>query len=528
MSDSYFPLLSFIIALPLLGAILIGACQHIRLAKIIALSVAVLELMLTLVSVKKFDPETDGFQMVERYSWVPGLNIEFLVGIDGLSVLFLPMTALLMLMVILASWNSISVLTRFHFALLLVLEGITMGVFSALDMILFFLFWELTLPPIFFLIGLWGIGPRRRSAAMKYTLFMLVGGVPVLFAFIMLAVNHAAGIGGVIPRNLAFSFPVLLETPVPDDLQVLVFLFLLAGFSVKAPLIPFHTWLPTVAMEGPAQMTALLVGLKLGVFGIMRFAMPLAPSAAVEYSWVLGIIGAVTLIYSALIALRQTNLRRLLAYASISHVGLAIIGIASLNIQGIQGAVFSLLNFTVVSSSLMLVSGFIQHRLGSTEVLHLGGLAKIMPRLTVFYFIFMLASIGVPGTIGFPAELLLIIGALLAHPSLGITALGGAVLSASYMLSFTRRAFLGPVTHSSVYQAQDLRLRELVLLAVPAILIIIFGFFPNPVLDINRKAAEAWLSRLVDQPDMQIKEIAADAEIYQGFPQKQSKTNKGD
>jgi NADH-quinone oxidoreductase subunit M len=317
-------------------------------------------------------------------------------------------------------------------------------------------------------------------------------------------------IGGVIPEDLAFSFPVLLETPVPEDLQVVVFLFLLAGFAVKAPLIPFHTWMPTVAMEGPTQMTALLVGLKLGVFCVLRFAMPLAPSVAVEYSWALGIIGAITLIYSALIALRQTNLRRLLAYASISHVGLVIIGIASLNIQGIQGAIFALLNFTVVSSSLMLITGFIQHRLGSTEVLHMGGLAKIMPRLTSFYFIFMLASIGVPGTIGFPAELLLIIGALLAHPSLGITALAGAVLSAGYMLTFTRRAFLGPVTHSSIYQLQDLRTRELVLLGVPAILIVIFGFFPNTILNMNHKAAEAWLSRLVDQPDLEVKEIAAE------------------
>jgi len=160
---------------------------------------------------------------------------------------------------------------------------------------------------------------------------------------------------------------------------------LLTGFAVKAPLIPFHTWLPTVAMEGPSQITALLVGLKLGVFCILRFAMPLAPSAAVEYSWVLGIFGAITLIYCALIALQQTNLRRLLAYASVSHVGLVIIGLASLNLQGLQGAIFSMLNFTVIASSLMLIAGFIQHRLGSTELIHLGGLAKVMPRLTSLY-----------------------------------------------------------------------------------------------------------------------------------------------
>jgi NADH-quinone oxidoreductase subunit M len=383
-----------------------------------------------------------------------------------------------------------------------------MGVFSALDMILFFLFWELTLPPIFFLIGLWGIGPRRRSAAVKYTLFMLVGGVPILFAIIILAMNHVTDVGGTLPQDLSFSFPVLLETALPENLQFVVFLLLLAGFAVKAPLIPFHTWLPTVAMEGPTQMTALLVGLKLGVFGILRFAMPLAPSAAVEYSWVLGIFGAITLIYCALIALQQTNLRRLLAYASVSHVGLVIIGLASLNLQGLQGAIFSLLNFTVVASSLMLIAGFIQHRLGSTEVIHLGGLAKVMPRLTSFYFIFTFAGIGVPGTIGFPAELLLIIGALLAHPSLGITALAGAVLSAAYMLSFTRRAFLGPIVHSPVKQVQDLLTRELAVLCIPAVLVLLFGFFPNSLLKINQKTAETWLSRLLDQPTLENKEIA--------------------
>jgi NADH:ubiquinone oxidoreductase subunit 4 (chain M) len=216
---------------------------------------------------------------------------------------------------------------------------------------------------------------------------MLFGGVPLLFAIIILAVNHATVVGGSIPQNLSFSLPVLLETELPDNLQALVFLLLLLGFAVKAPLAPFHTWLPTVAMEGSTQMTALLTGLKLGAFGIIRFAMPLAPSAAVQYSWVLGILGAITLVYSALIALQQTNLRRLLAYASVSHVGLVIVGIASLNMQGIQGAIFQLLNFTMIAGSLMLIAGFIQHRLGSTEVIHLGGLAKVMPRLTCFTFI---------------------------------------------------------------------------------------------------------------------------------------------
>lgn len=501
MSNDGFPVLSLLILLPLLGAIVIAVIRNIRLAKNIALLISTLELIVTGIVVLLFNADLgNSFQLVERHAWIPSLNIEYLIGVDGISVLFLPMSALLTLMAIIASWNSVQHLTRFHFALLLALEGITIGVFLALDMALFFLFWELTLPPIFFLIGLWGIGSARRSAAIKYTLFMLFGGVPLLFGIIILAVNHAAVVGGSIPQDMAFSLPVLLETALPDNLQALVFLLFLLGFAVKAPLVPFHTWLPVVAMEGPTQLTALLTGLKLGAFGIIRFAMPLAPSAAVQYSWVLGILGAITLVYSALIALQQTNLRRLLAYAGISHVGLVIVGIASLNMQGLQGAIFQLLNFTMVAGSLMLTAGFIQHRLGSTEAIHLGGLAKVMPRLTCFYFLFALASIGLPGTSGFPAELLLIVSTMLAHPGISIAALIGAVLSAAYMLSFTRRAFLGSVTQFSVKQVQDLRPREMSLLCVSALIVLGFGFFPNAVLKVNRATAEAWLTRLMDQP----------------------------
>ena len=501
MSNASFPILSLIIFLPLLGALAVVVSRNISLSKKIVLLFASLELIATLAVLLLFNANLgNGFQLVERYTWIPSLNIEYLIGIDGISVLFLPMSALLTLMTIIASWNSVQNLTRLHFALLLALQGVTIGIFLALDMALFFLFWELTLPIIFFLIGLWGIGSGRRSAGIKYALFMLFGGVPLLFAIIILAVNHATSIGGSIPQDLAFSLPVLLETSLPDHLQVVVFLLLLLGFAVKVPLVPFHTWLPTVAMEGPTQMTALLTGLKLGAFGIIRFAMPLAPSAAVQYSWVLGILGAITLIYGALIALRQTNLRRLLAYAGISHVGLVIVGIASLNMQGLQGAIFQLLNFTMVAGSLMLVAGFIQHRLGSTEAIHLGGLAKSMPRLSCFYFLFLLASIGLPGTCSFPAEFLLIVGAMLAHPSISIAALIGTVLSAAYMLSFTRRAWFGAVTRIDIKQVQDIRPRELTLLCASAVLIMAFGVFPNSVLKTNRATAEVWLARLLNQP----------------------------
>jgi NADH-quinone oxidoreductase subunit M len=498
------PILSLLIALPLVGAVLIGVGFRSRWAKILALATAGVEFIVSLAAAHRFNPDDGGLQLLEKQAWIPSLHVEYLLGVDGIAVLFLPMTAGLTLMVMASSWRSAQHNVSLHYALLLVLEAASVGVFVAQDMVLFFLFWQLTLPPMFFLIGLWGIGPMRRSAASKAVLLMLFSCVPLLFAIIILAVNHATQLNA----ELSFSFPVLLETPLPDEQQSLVFVLLLLGFAAQAPLLPFHTWLPQMAMEGPIPVTALLIGLKLGVYGILRYAMPLAPMTAVEYNWLLGIVGAVTLVYGALIALQQTNLRRLLVFISISHVGLVIIGVASLTMQGVQGAILQLFNFTLIAAPLILVADGLQRRLGSTEWLHLGGLARTMPKLTTCYFILVLASIGIPGTSGFPAELLLVLGALQAHPSLGIGVLVGAVLSATCLLSFSHRAFLVG-RQSTLGPVDDLGARELVWLCAPIALVVIFGFFPNSLLGINQKAVESWLTRLLDQPAVKGDELAS-------------------
>jgi NADH-quinone oxidoreductase subunit M len=507
MIEASFPLLSCIILWPLLGALVVGLLPDSGLAKKAGVVIAGVELVLTVVLFLVFNPDNGGFQWVERHAWIPSLHINYLIGIDGISVLFLPMSALLTLMALGASWNTVRHLSRFHLALLLALEGITMGVFCALDMVLFFLFWELTLPVIFFLIGLWGIGAERRLAATKYTVFMLFGGAALLAAIVIVALNPTGQLQDGMAQGLVFSLPELLKSPLPEHLQTAVFFLLLFGFAVKAPLMPFHSWLPTVAMEAAPHTTALLVGLKLGVYGLIRFALPLAPAAAVEYSWALGILGGVTLIYAGLIALQQNNLRRLLAYASISHVGLVVVGIAALNMQGMQGAIFQLFNFTLVASSLMLIAGFIQQRLGSTEALHLSGLAKVMPQLSCGYFLFMLASIGLPGTSGFPAELLLLMGALTSHTSLAFIALAGAVLSAAYMLSFSRRVFWGAVS-KQLGQMTDIRLRELLVLVIPAVLVLVIGFYPRGIVKVSRAAAEQWLSLILDQQGLKSGSVA--------------------
>ena len=262
---------------------------------------------------------------------------------------------------------------------------------------LFFLFWELSLIPLYFLISLWGSGPNRRYAAMKYMLVMIAGGVPLLFGFILLAFGHA-GADGV----LVFDLPTLLSTPIPAKLQIAVFLLLLLGFAVKVPLFPLHTWLPLVSMEGPAAVTAMLVGIKLGAYGLIRFAIPLAPDAAQNLHWVLATLGAISVMVGAIAALAQTNLRRMLAYASLSHVGLVVMGLASLDLQGLQGAVLQLLTFTLAAGGGFLLISALQHRVGSSDILSLGGAARSMPMLASFFLLFGLRRHGYAGHQRFP------------------------------------------------------------------------------------------------------------------------------
>ena len=493
MTESSFPILTCCLLWPLLGAVMVMTLKKPGAVRWLALAIGMIELGLTLIALSQFDASNSQLQLLEDHSWIPSINARYQLGVDGISILFLPMSALLCLMSLLAGWNSVQRLQRFHLALLLLLQSVTIGVFCAVDLVLFFLFWELTLPPLFFLIGLWGVGANRRQAALKYVLYLLFGGVSLLLGMIALAIQQAGLQDAGSTLSLSFSLPTLLTLPFSADAQTLIFLLLLLGFAVKTPLVPLHGWLPTTAMEGPPQVTALLLGLKLGVYGLIRFALPLAPDAAQHHRWLLAILGSITLIYGALLALQQSNLRRLLAYAGISHVGLVVMGIASFTLQGLQGAMMQLLNFGLVAGSLMLMAGMVQQRLGSNELLHLGGLAKPMPRLTTLFFVFALSSIGLPGLNGFPAELLMIWGTFDAYPSLGGVALFAAVLGAAYILQFSRHAFLGPVHSVAVAQAQDLRPREWAMLIVPALWVLWLGFHPQTVLSLQTATLKDWL-----------------------------------
>jgi len=485
------PLLSLLFLTLPLGAALTWLLPRPEWAKRIALATVLLDLCIALAVIFRFDPSQSGFQLVEQARWIPSLNIQYLVGVDGISLLFLPASILLFIGVILSSWNSVTTLPRLYYSLLLLLETATLGIFCSLDTMLFFFFWELSLIPLYFLVSLWGIGPNRRYAAVKYILVMVAGGIPLLFGFILLAFGHATNGGG-----LVFDLPTLLATPIPAKLQLTVFLLLLLGFAVKIPVFPLHTWLPLVAMEGPAAVTALLVGIKLGAYGLIRFAIPLAPQAALQMHWLLVALGTMGMLYGAVAALAQTNLRRMLAYASLSHVGLVVLGIASYDLQGLQGSVLQLLNFTLAAGGGFLLISALHHRTGSTDILSLGGAARSMPLLASLFLLFGFAGMGLPGTSGFPAELLILISTFKHHIGAGLAALFAMVLGAAYFLSLYRRAFLGPVTNPVVADAMDLRPRELAVAILFAFLILAVGFYPSLVLDVIKPAGEAWVAQL--------------------------------
>ena len=495
MTEATFPLLSLLIITLPVGGALIWLWPNATHARWIALATAVADLILSLTVLFKFDTSATGFQLVEKATWIPSINAQYQVGVDGLSVLFLPLTVILFIGVILSSWRSVVHMQRLYFSLLLLLESATLGVFCALDGILFMMFWEMTLIPIYFLVSFWGVGPNRRFAAVKYTLFMLAGGIPLIFGFVLLAFSHAE-MAGSFPAGLTFDYLTWLNTPLPLETQKQVFLLLLLGFAFKIPVVPLHTWLPVMAMQGPVSVTATIVGLKLGAYGVIRYVVPLAPQAAQEFAWLLATLGAVGILYGAVVAMAQTNLRRMLAFSSISHVGLVLLGIASFTQQGIQGAIFQLLNFVVISSGLFLITGMLHHRIGSTDIISLGGAAKSMPKLATLFLLFGLAAMGMPGTSGFPAEFLILYSAITTHTGAGIAALVAVIIGASYFVSLYRKAFMGPATNPAVQQSADLQSREFFIIGVFAVLILIGGFYPAVVLDVIDVSAQGWVEHL--------------------------------
>ena len=479
-----FPLLSATLCAPLVAAALALLAPSERSARLIAAIGAALALVCAMAVWASGDwGGSAGFQLVERRMWIPSLNVQYLLGVDGMSAMLLVTTALLGLGAQLGSWTSVAQHGRAWCALLLALESALIGLFSALDLVLFFVFWELTLPAVYFLVSLWGVGPERRFAALKYTLLMLTGGICLLFGVVLLGLAHQDLTGA-----LAFDLPSLLAAPIPPGAQGLIFVLMFIGLSVKIPVWPLHSWLPTIAMEGPPAGLALFVGLKVGLYGLLRFAMPLLPFAAAQArGWLVG-LGLLGFGVAALIALSQRNLRRQVAWLSMSHAGLLTVAVGAGGALAIQGAMVQLSNLGLVTGGLLLALGFLLQRRGSTDVEALGGLAAPAPRLAALVLGFGLASAGVPGTGGFVTEWLLLRGLAEASPVLALLGLlGGADGAAAFALAF-RAAFWGPLRPG--LQVPDLRPREAAVLLVGMVILLGGGLLPGPALDATAPAAE--------------------------------------
>ncbi|MDT7042262.1 NADH-quinone oxidoreductase subunit M [Candidatus Nitronereus thalassa] len=488
-----FPLLSVLIFLPLIGAILLWPQKDPDLLKKSALGIAVLELILASLLLLRFVPDSAAMQFSERLSWIPPLGISYHLAVDGISILFVGLTAFLTVMIVLYSWDSVGENLKLYLMSVLALEMTIMGIFVSIDLILFFVFWELMLIPSYFLIKIWGVGEEKEYAALKYVLYTLLGSVFMLVGFALLCLNYHDA-----TNAYSFDFLELLTVPVPVSQQILIFWFIFMGLAFKAPVFPFHTWLPDALVQGPIGMSVVLAGVKLGTYGFLRFSFPLLPEASKDETVVMIVmaLGLIAIVYGAIIAIIQADFRRLLVFSSISHLGFVVIGLFALNFQGIQGSLLQMINLGFTTAGLFFLAGFLYDRTGNTLVDQAGGLASKMPLFATFFLIIGMASIGLPGTNGFIGEFLILLGAFQAHWFYGLVAVSGVIFAASYFLWYYERAIFGPLGEKVPKVLHDLTQRESIIAVSLCVMIFWIGLYPSPFLNMINGSVQAVVDRL--------------------------------
>ena len=468
-------LLSYAIVIPIVTALLILLVPRSApgAARQLALFGSLLTFLVTLRVWLGFDPGNAGFQFAEHARWIEELGASYHVGVDGLSVLLVLLTGFLTPIAILGSAWSIEKQVGPFLAFFLLLEAAMIGVFVALDLVLFYVFWEAMLIPMYFLIGIWG-GGRRVYAALKFFLYTMAGSVLMLVAILVLAFVAADSTG-----LLSFDYVVLKQALMSLGLERWLFLAFAIAFAIKVPLLPFHTWLPDAHVEAPTGGSVILAGvlLKMGTYGFLRFCLPFFPRAAVELAPLLGGLAAAGIIYGALMALAQSDLKKLVAYSSVSHLGFVILGIFAINPAGVVGALLQMVNHGINTGALFLLVGMIYDRTHTRLVADYGGLARAMPKFAALAMIFVLASIGLPGSNGFAGEFLILLGSFRSSPLLGVLGALGVVLGAVYMLVMVRRVMFGPVAGASL-KVRDLGPREIAALVPLALLVIALGVKP--------------------------------------------------
>jgi NADH-quinone oxidoreductase subunit M len=476
----HFPILTSLIVLPAVGALLLlfvrGDEEHSApFARKLALAVSLLVFAETLLLWNRFNPASADFQFVERHAWIPAFGIEYYVGVDGISLLLLVLTGFLTPLALLGSWESVHKKTKAFCMFVLLIESAMMGVFVSLDLFLFYVLWDAMLVPMYFLIGVWGYD-RRVYAAIKFILYTMAGSVLMLLAILGLAYQHYTATG-----VYSFDLLKLYDMPVPPHLQFWFFLAFALAFAVKVPLFPFHTWLPDAHVEAPTAGSVILAGvmLKMGTYGLVRFAFPLFPQAATFFAPALAVLAVVGIIYGALVAMVQPDMKKLVAYSSVSHLGFVVLGIAAMNTQGVSGAVYQMLNHGVSTGGLFLIVGMLSDRRHTRLISEFGGLKKVTPRLVAAFLIITLSSIGLPGLNGFVGEFLILLGAFRWDPRMAAFAATGVILSAAYMLWMFQRVNYGPVTKEENAVLPDLQPREWAIVVPIVALAILMGVLPN-------------------------------------------------
>lgn len=482
MNSPGYPILSTLIFLPIIGALVIlflGRAQG-TMIKWVALLVSIVAFILSVPLFISFDKSTYFMQFVERHEWIPSWNIMYSLGLDGISILFVLLTTLITILCVLISWNSISTKVKEFYIAILVMEGAMIGVFSSLDFFLFYLFWEAMLIPMYLLIGVWG-GPNRIYAAIKFFLYTLVGSVLMLVGIIVLYF-HA---------GQTFDILQLMKKTYPYNMQFWLFWAFFAAFAVKVPMFPVHTWLPDAHTEAPTAGSVILAAvlIKMGAYGFLRFSIPLFPEAAKAMTGPMLLLSVIAIIYGAVVCLAQTDLKRLIAYSSVSHMGFVTLGIFALNTQGLEGGILQMLNHGIVTGALFLSVGIIYDRTHSREIGDYGGLATVLPVYAAFFMVFTLASIGLPGLNGFIGEFLIILGGFAASKWAGVLAATGIIIGAAYMLWLYQRVFFVD-TNQKVIGLHDMNIREIVTLLPMVILIFWIGIYPDTFLSFMHPSVE--------------------------------------
>jgi len=477
------PILSLLIFIPLAGAGLVSLMPPTQKdgIRLTALGVAAVNFLMALTLLFGFDPSTHKMQFVESVAWIPEIGVSYILGIDGMSLLLLLLTVYITVVSIVCSWSAVEKQVKGYMICVLLMETGMIGVFVSLDLVLFFVFWEIGLIPMYFLIGIWG-GERKLYATLKFFLYTVFGSVLMLVGIMALYFAH-----GQLTAEYTFNLLKLYEVNYPYHLQWWVFLAFFLGFAIKVPVFPFHTWLPDAHVEAPTAGSVILAGvlLKMGTYAFVRFNLPLLPSASIAFTPFILVLAVIGIIYGAFLALAQQDIKKLVAYSSVSHLGFVMAGIFALNQQGIDGGILQMINHGISTGALFLIVGIIYERRHTRRIEDFGGLARVMPVFAAFVMVVVFSSIGLPGTNGFIGEVLILVGIFKTSMLTAVLAATGIILSAVYMLWMYQRVIFGRITQPANEGLKDLNKREIVTLASIILLIIWIGVYPKPFLHLT-------------------------------------------